>query len=183
MWRQGGIAPMLRYSGHGKCERWVLQLVFIKVFLCFIANYICILVDKVLNILCVADEQLVQYRIELKEWNEIEHLIAFFKPFAEVTTFMTGQNYPTISGVILLFNSIMDHLDKYRLVQKNLKVVIHLPEKIKEAAEASYQKMLKYYNRTNEIHCVVALLDPRLNKGYFQNSGFTSQMIGDYVER
>lgn len=140
------------------------------------------LLVKVLNALCAFDSELRKYAIEPAQWIEIKHLLGFFRPFAEVTTFMSGQNYPTISSVIVFFNHIMDHLDSYK-EGKLPESKAEVPDIISEAAMASYEKIKKYYNKTNMIYCVVTLLDPRCNVEYFKENEFEDVMINEYIAR
>ena len=137
---------------------------------------------QVLNFLCAQDQDMVQYRIEIDEWLEIKHLLAFLRHFAEVTMIMSSQKSPTLSGVIVYFNVIMDHLDKYRFGIRDCSTT-PLPDIVMQAAEASYQKIHKYYNKTNLIHCIVTLLDPRCNVQYFQKEEFTQEIIDSIKER
>jgi hypothetical protein len=132
---------------------------------------------KVLDNLCIQDPEFEEDRISQTQWKEIQQLVSFFKPFAEITIHMSGQFYSTIGSVIVLFNVIMDHLDKYRegLSGKS--------SKIKLAAKAAYDKIKCYYNKTNTIHCIVTLLDPRFHLQYFRENEFTDIMIKKIKKR
>ena len=44
-------------------------------------------------------------------WNRIEELSIFLKPFAAVTKHMSGSAYPTVAGVVPIFNRLCDHLE------------------------------------------------------------------------
>ena len=94
---------------------------------------------------------------------------------------MSGQKYSTISGVIVLFNVIMDHLDRY--IDGEYETYTTPPAIIIDAAKAAYAVMRKYYNKTNELHCVVTILDPRFKVQYFRDNVFTEEMITSYVKR
>jgi hypothetical protein len=116
-----------------------------------------------------------------KEWHEIQHLVFFLKPFAEATITMSGQTYSTISGVIVLFNAILDHLDTYK--GGKYETLTRPPAIIQDAAKAAYKKIVEYYNKTNDIHCIVTLLDPRCNLQYFINNDFTPELYGPFMDR
>jgi len=116
-------------------------------------------------------------------WYEIKHLTLFLKPFAESTRFMSGQSYSTLSGVIILFNVIMDHLDAYRNEIGEYSTVSNPPASLFIAARAAWDKIHKYYNKTNNTHTVVTLLDPRCNVDYFKDGGFNGTMLEEYKSR
>jgi hypothetical protein len=141
-----------------------------------------LLAFKVLDVLCAQDQDMRKYWIELDEWLQVEHLLAFLKLFAEMTAIMSSQTSPTLSNVIVYFNVIMDHLDTYQL-GKECQSPNLLPAKITQAAEATFQKIAEYYNKTNDVHCIVTLLDPRFNLEYYRRNGFTEEMIEPFMSR
>jgi Domain of unknown function (DUF4413) len=96
---------------------------------------------------------------------------------------MCGQTYPTLSSVIVLFNEIMDHLDIYRDGTFEENKMTTPPNDIIKAAEAAYCKIQDYYMKTNTLHCVVTLMDPRCKTEYFKQKGFKPWMINDYRKR
>jgi hypothetical protein len=49
--------------------------------------------------------------ISQEKWNRIEELGTFLKPFAAVTKYMSGSTYPTVAGVVPIFNRLCDHLE------------------------------------------------------------------------
>ena len=49
--------------------------------------------------------------ISQEKWNRIEELATFLKPFAVVTKYMSGSTYPTVAGVVPIFNRLCDHLE------------------------------------------------------------------------
>ena len=93
---------------------------------------------------------------------------------------MSGQTYSTVGGVIVCFNAIMDHLERY--IEGKIPC-LKPPSIVKQAAEAAHSKMKEYYNKTNMMHCIVTLFDPRCNMEYFERNGFTEDMIDDFVQR
>ena len=133
--------------------------------------------SKAFNVLCGHDPDFEKFRISHAEWHEIHQLLSFFKPFVEATLKMSGQKYPTLSGVIVLFNVIMDHLDEYKDEKS------HIPAKIKEAANAAYVKIVEFYNKTNTTNCMVTLLDPRWNVQFFDFNGFSKAQKASFLKR
>jgi hypothetical protein len=142
---------------------------------------IVIVLVKVLNVLCSCSREMDEYRIESDEWEEIQHLLGFFRPFAEVTVMMSSESHPTLSGIIVYFNIIMDHLDKYRKGKYHLSTP--LPIIIKIAAQASYEKIKEFYNKTSKLHCIITLLDPRCNLEYFRCERFGDEWINPFMAR
>ena len=49
--------------------------------------------------------------ISQEKWNRIGELGTFLKPFAAVTKYMSGSTYPTVAGVVPIFNRLCDHLE------------------------------------------------------------------------
>jgi hypothetical protein len=49
--------------------------------------------------------------ISQEKWNRIEELGTFLNPFAAVTKYMSGSTYPTVAGVVPIFNRLCDHLE------------------------------------------------------------------------
>lgn len=49
--------------------------------------------------------------ISQESWKEFEKIGAFLKPFAAVTRYMSGSTYPTLAGVVPIFNRLCDHLE------------------------------------------------------------------------
>ena len=117
-----------------------------------------------------------------EEWMQIKYMLSFLQPFAEVTSYMSGQSYPTVSGIIVFFNGIMDHLDSYKR-KKVYKKNSHL-KIIAKAADAANTKMRQYYNMTSHLHGVVTLLDPRCNIEYFNKKAkYTDEHLKPVLKR
>ena len=134
-----------------------------------------------IDVLCETDDDYFNFQIDTSGWQEIQHLLYFLRPFAEVMTIMSSQSYPTISAVIVLFNRLMDHLDKYQSKSKHGKKF--LPMCVRDAAAKAYTKMKHYYNKTNPTQCVVTLLDPRCNIHYFKAEKFTPKFLDPIMDR
>jgi len=82
---------------------------------------------------------------------------------------MSGQNYTTVGGVVVLYNGIMDHLDNYIKMKRMSKGYI---QSIKMAAKAAYDKIVPHYKKVHNMQCIATLLDPRCNLGFFAENGF-----------
>jgi len=134
-----------------------------------------------IDVLCETEDDFFNCQIDAAGWQEIQYLLHFLGPFAEMTTMMSSQSYPTISSVIPYFNALMDHLDKYRSKSKHGRKFI--PLCIRDAAAKAYTKVKQYYNKTNPTQCLVTLLDPRCNVHYFKVQKFTPQLLDPIIER
>jgi len=146
----------------------------------FILTYCDHLIQSI-DVLCGTDDDFFNYQIDAGGWQEIQYMLNFLGPFAEITTLMSGQSYPTISKVIPYFNVLMDHLDKYRFKFKHGKKF--LPSCIRDAAAKAYIKVKQYYNKTNPTQCLVTLLDPRCNVHYFKVQKFAPEILDPIIER
>jgi len=49
--------------------------------------------------------------ISEESWTIFKDISMFLKPFAEVTEYMSGSKYPTLAGVVPIFNRLCDHLE------------------------------------------------------------------------
>ena len=148
-----------------------------------------IVLIKVLDVIIEQDEE--EHWIWPARWQEIQQLLIFFKPFAEVTNYMSGQSYSTISSVIVQFNVIFDHLEFYTGSTPMMKSKKSNksskskgpPAYIVNAAMAAHSKLREYYSKTNDMLCLITLLDPRCKKEYFYQNDFKQSQIQHYEER
>jgi Domain of unknown function (DUF4413) len=135
--------------------------------------------------LCGKHEDLERYQIEHTKWQELQHILLFLRPFAEVTQAMSGQTYPTLYGVIVYFNTIWDYVDKYIKggFDEKWKLSTPVPDIVREAAVEASKVLSKYYNKTHTMHCIVILLDPRLKKEYFKVNKWKTEMTTPFIDR
>jgi predicted nucleic acid-binding protein len=89
------------------------------------------------------------------EWENLESIQKFLKPFKEITTLMSSSTYPTLSITVPLYNSLLDHIE-------DTESAIEIEQTIREAAKKSKKKLLEYYNKTNDAYLIATILDPRL---------------------
>ena len=74
---------------------------------------------------------------------------------------MSSSSYPTLSMVIPLYNTLIDHTEDYAFKEED--------SLIKTAATNSRTKLLNYYNKTNDTCIIVTILDPRLKMDYYND--------------
>jgi len=137
---------------------------------------------KVLDIIMQEDEIEDLWSWPAK-WQEIQQLLIFFKPFAEVTNYMSGQSYSTISNVIVQFNTIFNHLEGY--TDKSNKSIKSKgpPAYLVQAAKKAHEKLRDYYRKTHDMYCMVTLLDPRCKLELFYQQDFKNSQIENYKKR
>ena len=85
---------------------------------------------------------------------------------------MSSFTYLTLSITIPLYNIHIDHIED-TISLDNIKPVI------KEAAESCKNKLLEYYNKTNETYLIATILDPRFKMQYYKDNNWEEDMISD----
>ena len=88
------------------------------------------------------------------EWEHLEEMKRFLKPFKMASVNVEGQKYATIHQVLVLYNYLMDYLDKRKAKYAN-----HI---FSTAAKEASEKLKKYYNESSEVLTVATVLDPTL---------------------
>ncbi|CAG8606163.1 12358_t:CDS:2 [Cetraspora pellucida] len=88
------------------------------------------------------------------DWVSLEHIAAFLKRFAKLSTEMCSSFYPTISAVYPIYNHLMNHAEK-RINNTQIS------NKISKTAKATWDKLQEYYNKTFEsFYYIATILDP-----------------------
>lgn len=88
-------------------------------------------------------------------WERIKECHSLLEPFATVTKHVEGFKIPTLSCVIPLFNKLLDFLEDWSTSETR-------SSSSKTAANASIDKLTKYYDKTTDVYLVSTVLDPRL---------------------
>ncbi|CAG8831891.1 38345_t:CDS:1, partial [Gigaspora margarita] len=96
------------------------------------------------------------------DWNFFKLLLYFLEVFKEISIEMESSKYPTLSSVILLYNSLIDYVEDWENDQEK-------PKESRNATAFAKEKLLEYYNHTSEINIIVTVLDPQLKLDYFIN--------------
>ncbi|CAG8648371.1 8187_t:CDS:2, partial [Funneliformis mosseae] len=118
----------------------------------------------------LSDRELKKDILTDEDWNNLEQIAKFLILFKEVTIIMSGFTYPTISTVIPLYNLLIDH------IEDTIDNINTLPS-IKLAAEKCKEKILEYYNKTNNIYLFATILDSRLKLQYFKGKEWGDELI------
>ena len=108
------------------------------------------------------DKELKKHIITDDEWNDLAIIESFLKNFKEITVMISSSSYPTLSTVIPLYNFLLDHTENF-IINNDRSSFIY------KAATKCHDKLLEYYNKTNDICIVVTILDPRLKMEYYEN--------------
>ena len=95
-------------------------------------------------------------------WTEFERILLYLTPFRRFTNTVCGDNYPTLSLVVPMYNKLLTHLDIRMRVQTNPSEPLH------KSAVAAYEKITTYYNLTSDSYTVCTVLDPRFGISYYK---------------
>jgi len=95
------------------------------------------------------------------EWNQFELIKEFLELFKEVTIIMSGSKYSTLTMTIPLYNELIDHTEDYMYSKDKSK------QFLREPAKNCREKLLEYYNKTNDAYLIATILDPRFKMVYF----------------
>ena len=85
------------------------------------------------------------------EWDELQDINELLSEFAMATTELSGQNYPTIAHVSVIFLSLMAYLNTWSDPEYLLYDIVNQMK----------QKLETYWNIIDENTRVLAFLDPR----------------------
>jgi hypothetical protein len=110
---------------------------------------------------------------------------------------MSGSTYSTLSMTIPLFNFLVDHVedtigdeesdenddendDDDNDDDENDEKI---EKSIKKAAKSCREKLLKYYNKTNNAYLIAVILDPRLKMQYFKDEEWDDELINEINQK
>ena len=101
------------------------------------------------------------------DWQQMELLKKFLEGFKALTCAASGSKYVTISSALSYYSIVDMSLQEYMKISSGA---------IKEAAKAMHKKLLQYYNKTSEVICICAVLDPnRKLKDFEDDSEYAEQ--------
>ena len=99
---------------------------------------------------------------------------------------MSGSTYPTLFLTIPLFNILIDHVEDMIDNNENdddVEVDNEEKEIIKNAAKNCREKLIKYYNKTNDTYLIAIILDPRLKMEYFKEHEWGEELINETKQK
>lgn len=105
-------------------------------------------------------------RISDDDWKELEEFGSVLEVFADTTTFLQGQDYPTIQNAIQTFNILFDKLDEISEKYPN-----------NMAVKQAFKKLKKYYKLSDDCSAnfIAAVLNPNEKMCYFNDNGFEDE--------
>ena len=105
------------------------------------------------------------------EWENIEEILNFLRPFTVIMRHVEGLQYPTLNCTLPLYNSLLHMIDDLLLDPNK-------SERIKQAANRAKETISIYYNRTNPLYLIAIIMDPRLKLNYFTSHGWNNSLEG-----
>ena len=114
-----------------------------------------------LDYLTATERELRECELQDEDWKRLGESGEFLEPFAEITTFVEGMKYPTLSAVVPLFDDLLRTLEGW-------KIDMEKSEEIRDACEAAILKLQKYQELLSPVAMIATTLDPRLKYDYFE---------------
>jgi len=111
------------------------------------------------------------------EWNQFELIKEFLELFKEVTIIMSGSKYSTLTMTIPLYNELIDHTEDYMYSKDKSK------QFLREPAKNCREKLLEYYNKTNDAYLIATILDPRFKMVYYKDAEWGDELINEIHEK
>jgi hypothetical protein len=116
-------------------------------------------------------QDLNDYELSSDQWNRLTLIKDFLQKFWNITLYLESDHYPTATKIIPLFNVVIDNIEDTMGKTK------HIHKEIYDAAIIAWNKITKYYSKTNSFNMALATLDPRLNIEYLLDEGITEEDI------
>ncbi|CAB4377007.1 unnamed protein product [Rhizophagus irregularis] len=150
---------------------------------------------EALNSLALSEKDLKNFVIMDDEWTELEKVKLFLEKFKEITVLMSGSSYPTLSMLIPLYNALIDHMEDYMFEDEDVNEnedenegddengSVDEESIIKKAATNGREKLLQYYNKTNDACVIVTILDPRLKMEYYNDETWNDDQRKEIHEK
>ncbi|CAB5205209.1 unnamed protein product [Rhizophagus irregularis] len=122
-----------------------------------------------------ADKDLRKYILSEEEWQCILDVHEILQYFKKSTNFSTGQQYPTLSCSVPVYNYLLDKLeDEYdkRESEKGEE------NEVVVALNKSIEKLKQYYASTGAlIYTVATVMDPRFKLQYYKDNKWEDSYI------
>jgi len=132
------------------------------------------------------------------QWDELKKIQNFLLPFKEVTTIMSSSAFPTLSTTIPLYNILIDHVedvindeteeestatDEIESSENEKENDEKWSQLIKNASKKCKEKLLEYYNKTNDSYLISTILDPRLKLQYYKDHEWGEQLTNEIQQK
>ncbi|CAH1954524.1 unnamed protein product [Acanthoscelides obtectus] len=129
-----------------------------------------------LNILCDNVENLKTLKPTDTEWSLIERICQYLNVFKSICIILEGESYASLPMVIIGINMLLDRLESWAMVLDNKPDRDEIDEKIINSIQAARDKIIRHYERTNWMYCVVLILDPRHKVDTFSNTSWGKEL-------
>lgn len=131
---------------------------------------------KALNILCDNVENLNNLKPTDTEWSLIERICQYLTVFKSISTVLEGESYATLPMVIIGINMLLDRLESWAMELDNKPDRCEIDVKIINSIQAARDKIIKHYDRSNWMYCVVLILDPRHKVETFSHTSWGKEL-------
>ncbi len=107
------------------------------------------------------------YLLDTSDWDKFGDITKFLAPFKEASEAASSDKYPSLSVVVPLYNSLLDHVKSY-LEENTCDNSNDFESAMFHAAENCSKVLLRYYDTTSDACTIATVLDPRLKVEYYQ---------------
>lgn len=126
---------------------------------------------EVFDDICSLERDLWGFELTDNEWQDIQNIEKFLKPFSEIRGILEASCYPTLNLIVPLFNLMLRHI-------KETEESLDLSDHIIKAAEKARVKLLFYSKKKNPKYLIPVALDPRLKAEFFkQGYNFEKEIL------
>ncbi len=94
-------------------------------------------------------------------WALFEKALLYLTPFRRYTNILCGDTYPTLSLAVPMYNKLLTHFDNWIRHETNPDEPLH------KSIVAAHEKIMNYYNLTNES-TICTVLHPRFGINYYK---------------
>lgn len=128
------------------------------------------------------NERISMLRLSEDEWLLLEQIYIFLKNFKIVSNAICGEKYVTLPIVVVAFNILISDIEStiFELDNKTNRTIVD--ETLLIAFQASRDKMLKHYRKTNWVYCSSLILDPRHKVEIFEKTDWGKEMKNEAIQ-
>ena len=116
---------------------------------------------KGLKLLWEDCEQVANYKLTQNEWEGLEKIVNYLHNFKHMSKLLSSQTKPTLPMVVVSFNLLIDNIEKVVFELDSKENLTAADTILLLSLQTGKDKIIKHYKKTNWIHCVSLILDPR----------------------
>lgn len=139
--------------------------------------------ERALNLLCENNAALNPYRLSNVEWMVLKKLVEYLRHFKALSTAFSGDKYPTLPLVVIGINMMLDKLETFILSHQSTHTYDYINSTLNESIIAARDKLMKHYEKSNWMYCVVLILDPRHKVETFQKTHWGKEMANESIKQ